>query len=159
MLLVLAGGLLMASSCTKTGPTGPQGPTGNANVIGENSFIVSAWQHTGNTYFADFQDDNITSAVSEHGSVEIYKYYSGTGGGWTNLPDINAGASTVYNFSTGGFTISVFNIDGSTTAFPGTVEFRVVVIPSSYKQAYPHTNWKNYEETMNVMAQAKARGL
>ena len=146
----------MATSCSKTGPVGPQGPTGNANVIGENSFTVSAWSHSGNTYYASFADQNITQAVQDYGSVEIYKSYSN---GWTNLPDIDNGVSTVFNFLTGGYTISVFNVDGSTTLFPGTVTFRTVVIPSSVRKAYPNTNWKDYNETMKVVAQAKLKGL
>ena len=149
----------MVSSCTKTGPQGPQGATGNANVIGEDAFTISAWSHVGNTYVADFSDGNITADVREHGVVEIYKWYSGTGGGWTNLPDINAGASTVFNFSTGGFSISVFNIDGSPTAFPGDILVRVVIIPRALREAHPNTNWKNYNEAMQVLNEAKAQGL
>ncbi len=149
MLLLVAGTMLMASSCTKTGPVGPQGPTGNANVIGENPFTVSTWLLSGTTFYQSFDDANITTDVANYGLVEIYKYYSTSG--WTNLPDIDGDVSTVYNFYPGGFTISIL-MPGGTPPNPGSVEFRVVVVPSSVRLANPNTNWKNYEETKAVLA-------
>lgn len=152
ILTLMAGSLLILSSCTKEGPQGPQGPAGNANVIGEPQFTVSSWQKSGGVWYATFSDDNITNDVVANGAVEIYKEYSN---GWTNLPDINGITSTVYNFLDGGFTISILNSDGSLPAAPGTVTFRVVVIPSSVRKAHPNTNWKNYNETMAVMNESK----
>jgi len=153
ILTLMAGSMLILGSCTKEGPQGPQGPTGNANVIGENAFNVTDWTlSSDNVWYATFSDGNITSDVVDNGAVEIYKEYSN---GWTNLPDINGITSTVYNFLDGGFTISILNSDGSLPAAPGTVTFRVVVIPSSVRKAHPNTNWKNYNETMAVMNESK----
>ena len=143
---MLAGSALTFGSCTKTGP---QGPTGNANVIGENSFTVSTWTLSNNVYYAQFSDNNITTAVANYGLVEIYKYYQSSG--WTNLPDVDGITSTVYNFSPGAFVISILNSDGTTPVAPGSVTFRAVVVPSSVRLAHPNTNWKNYNETMAVL--------
>jgi len=166
MLSILAAGTLLIAGCTKTGPQGPQGPTGNANVIGENPFTVSSWtavgavsSNTATSYYATFTDANITSDVAAYGLVEIYKLYTINGSGWTNLPDIDGVTTTVYNFGTGGFTISVLTTDGSLTTYPDSVEFRAVIIPSSVRQANPHTNWKNYAETMAVLNKARAQGM
>ncbi len=146
---------IFATGCTKTGPQGPQGPTGNANVIGEDPFTVTVWsQNSGsNTWYANFSDGNFTDAVVNYGLVEIYKYWPGIG--WTNLPDIDGVVSTVYNYGTNGFTISVLTTDGSATPHPGNTTFRVVVIPASLRQANPNANWKNYNETMRIMNEAK----
>ena len=151
---------MLVTGCSKTGPAGPQGPTGNANVIGENSFTVNTWQFSSlgaGTFYATFSDPNITADVANYGMVEIYKYYNGIG--WTNLPDIDGVTTTVYNFVPGSFTISILTTDGSTPFAPGSVTFRAVIIPSSVRHANPNTNWKNYAETMAVLNKAKAQGM
>lgn len=157
MLVLFAGVSLFTASCTKTGPVGPQGPTGNANVIGEDAFTVSSWSLSGNSYSATFADPNLTTDVYNYGSFEVYKLYNTLG--WTNLPDVDGVTTTVFNFRPGYFDIYVYNTDGTTPAFPGSVTFRAVVIPSSYRQANPTTNWKNYSETMKAVQSAKAAGL
>ena len=160
MLSILAAGTLLVAGCTKTGPQGPQGPTGNANVIGENSFTVNTWQFSSvgaGTYYATFADNNITADVANYGMVEIYKYYNSIG--WTNLPDIDGVVTTVYNFVPGSFTISVLTTDGTTPPAPPSTTFRAVIIPSSVRQANPHTDWKNYAETMAVLNKARAQGM
>jgi len=156
---LLAVGTLMVGSCTKTGPQGPQGPTGNANVIGEDPFYVSTWNYTTNTsgniatYYANFTDNNITADVAAYGLVEVYKFYP-NGVGWTNLPDIDGVTTTVYNFGTGGFSITILTTDGTPPNPPGTVEFRAVIIPSSVRIANPTVNWKNYSEAMTALNKA-----
>ena len=155
MLVLLAGSLLTFNSCTKSGPQGPKGATGNANVIGENSFNInpSDWSFSNNVYYVQVSDNNITTAVADYGLVEVYRYYTN---GWSNLPDINGITSMVYNFAPNIVTISVLNSNGSDPGNPGTVTFRIVVVPSSLRQAHPNTNWKNYNETMAVLKADKA---
>ncbi len=152
MLVLVAGSLLTFGSCVKSGdrgPQGPTGPTGNANVIGVGKqFTVSAWALTGTTWSADFADQDITSDIVNNGVVEMYKQYTS---GWTNLPDINNGQSTVFDFYTGGFTIYIQNLDGTSSANPGSIIFRDVIISASQKQAHPHTNWSNYNETVATL--------
>ena len=151
-LLLLAGSLFAFNSCTKTGPQGPQGPRGydgNANVIGTQPFPVSSWTYSSNVYSASFTQQDLTASVVQTGLVEIYKQYND--GSWTNLPDINGSVSTVFNFYQGGFDIYVLTTDGTVTPAPGTVYFRMVIIPSSLRKAHPNTNWKNYEEAMTVL--------
>ncbi|MBC7553039.1 MAG: hypothetical protein H7257_03570 [Taibaiella sp.] len=155
ILSILAAGLLVSSSCTKTGPVGPQGAqgaTGNANVIGSDHFIVSMWeQPVGTSYYsAEFEYADITADVASYGLVEVYKQYSD--GSWTNLPDINGITSTVFNFSPGKAIIYVLNSNGSLPAYPGTIKFRFVVVPSSVKAANPNTNWKNYNEAIQAIS-------
>ena len=164
VLSILAVGLLLtAASCSKTGTPGPVGPqgatgaTGNANVIGEPTFTVTSWTPIGNTYNADITNSDITADVVNKGVVEVYKYYPNSG--WTNLPDINGGTSTVFTFGLGGYTITVETTDGSTVNNPGSVTFRDVVIPSSVRLAYPHTNWKNYYEATATLEKAKIDGI
>ncbi len=159
ILATLAAGMLLGASCTKQGPVGPQGPTGNANVIGSDHVTVSSWAKTGNTYSATFAYADITQSIANFGLVEVYKLYT-SDNSWTNLPDINSGISTVFNFAPGTYTIYVESIDPTfVTPFPGTITFRVVVIPSSVRQANPNTNWKNYDEAMRAMSTAKSQGL
>ncbi len=158
MLLLFAGTVLFATSCVKTGPQGPQGiqgPAGadGAQVIGEDAFTVNTWTASGNGWIATFSDPNLTTAVYNYGVFEVYKYY--TSSGWTNLPDMNGLTSTVFNFRPGYFDIFVYNTDGSATTYPGTVQFRAVVIPSTYKQAHPNTDWTNYNTAIAAQAEAK----
>jgi hypothetical protein len=154
-LLLLAGSALTIGSCTKKGATGAQGPTGNANVIGDNKqFLVSQWTYssTNNWYSATFADADITQDIVDNGVVEMYKEYAtSTGNSWTNLPDIDGNISTVFNFSTGGFTIYVTTTDGSTPPAPGTITFRDVIISASQKQSHPHTNWNNYNDAVSAL--------
>ena len=162
ILATLAVGILFVTSCTKQGPVGPQGPTGatgNANVIGSDHITVNAWTYYAPTftYSATFAYADITSSVANYGLVEIYEQY--TDGSWTNLPDINNGVQTVFNFSTGSFTIYMSKVDGSYMPAPSNpITFRVVVIPSSVRQANPNTNWKDYKQAMAALAAAKADG-
>ena len=161
---MLAGSFLTFNGCRKDGPVGPQGPPGydgNANVIGEQPFSVpaNAWTFTtnvaGNTenaYYASYNDANITAAVANHGLVVIYIQYSD--GTWKNLPDIFAGTSFSYNFSTGGFDLYYTMVDGTTPTAPGTQVFRVVIIPSSIRQLHPNTNLSNYNEAMTAIHSA-----
>lgn len=161
LLTVFAGTLLFASSCTKTGPQGPSGPagpqgnTGNANVIGSNPFTVYdwTWDATLGAFYAFFNYDAITSAVADGGMVMVYKQYSD--GNWTNLPETNGKTITYFVFKQGQYEIDVYNTDGTVPAYPGTIVFRVVVIPSSLRLANPNANWKDYQQTMQIIEQAK----
>ncbi len=153
MIALIAISVLFIASCSRKGDTGPQGPQGNANVRGSSSFTVSAWELSGNTYHASFTDADITSDIVNYGAVEVYKFYSADNS-WTNLPDMNGNTSTVFNFYNSGFTIYISNVDGSLPAFPGSLTFRAVAIASSFKQAHPNTNWKNYNEAMTAISGA-----
>src|SRR4051812_18476149 len=128
ILMMLAGSLLIFNSCTKTGPPGPQGVQGpagpagyDANVVGSDPFVVSSWTYSAaNAYFyASFTDPDITTAVANHGDVELFLYYS-SDGTWRNLPDILNGTQFYSRFSAGGFEIYYSNVDGSAPGTPGT---------------------------------------
>ena len=160
ILVLLALSIVVFNSCTKTGspgPQGPQGPTGNANVIGADPFTVysSTWSYTtvpGSStpaYVTSFNLADVTNAVANHGLVEIYIKYSDNT--WKNLPDILNGTMFTYNFSAGGFDLYYTMVDGTAPGVPPTEVFRTVIIPSSYRQAYPTANWKNYNETMAIL--------
>ncbi len=156
-MIMVAGSVLIFNSCTKQGAQGPRGYTGadgNANVKGAQAFSVTHWDLSNNVYSATFTDVDITTDIADNGVVEVYMQYAD--GSWTNLPDINAGISTVYNFYPGGFYISVLSVDGTTTPFPGTQTFRTVIISSSLRQAHPNTNWKNYKEAMSAINETTA---
>ena len=157
ILMLLAGSLFVFSGCTKTGPPGPQGiqgVQGNANVVGSDAFSVGgttwAFSTADNAFYASFTNPDITAAVSNHGTIEVFLYYPGDQT-WRSLPDIYGGTQFYTRFSTGGFEIYFANVDGSTPANPGNQTFRMVVIAPSQKQAHPNTNWKNYNEAMSAL--------
>jgi hypothetical protein len=152
LLVLLAGGLLVFNGCAKKGPKGDPGPQGNANVIGSDPFGISTWQfNTGeNAYWASFNDADVTSDISAHGTVEVFLYYP-SDGTWRNLPDILNGTEFYSRFNTGGFDIYYANIDGTTPSNPGNNTFRTVIISASQKQAHPNTNWKNYNEAVAAL--------
>lgn len=166
ILIMLAGSMIVFNSCTKTGPQGPAGPQGatgatgaagqngldgNANVLGTAPFTVlpNTWALTGHIYSVSFTDPDITNAIASTGVVEIFREYNPNQ--WSPLPDINGITSVVYDFAPGGFNIYIQNSDGSTPATPLTMNFRVVIISSSQRQAHPNTNWKNYNEAMTAL--------
>ncbi len=161
LLLLAVGSLFVFDGCRKTGPQGPAGKDGNANVIGEDPFSVTTWTYTTNAtgsgdmaYYADFSDPNITSSVASFGLVVVYiRYPDGT---WKNLPDILNGTTFSYAVKSGGFSLYFSNVDGTTPVYPGAQTFRVVVVPSSYKQAHPNTDWKNYEEVSRLLGNGAA---
>lgn len=161
LLMMIAGSFLFFGSCVKSGPVGPQGPQGpqgNANVYGTEPFTVSSWAHPNNgtasgdlsSYYASFTDADITTAVADRGSVEIFLYYP-EDKTWKNLPDIYGGTQFSFRFSQGGFEIYFTNVDGSNPSFPGTYTFRAVAIAPAFKEAHPNTNWKNYNEAMAAL--------
>src|SRR5262245_60192623 len=88
IFMLLAASVLVFTGCTKTGPPGPtgpqgpQGPKGNANVIGSDPFTVSSWQYSTNdfAYYASFNAPDITNAIYNYGSVEVFIKYPD--GGW-----------------------------------------------------------------------------
>jgi len=164
ILMMLAGGLLILNSCTKTGPPGPQGPQGpagqsgiDANVIGTDPFSVSVWTYSSadNAFMASFTDPDVTATVANHGDVEIFLLYSD--GTWRNLPDIVNNTQFYSRFSQGGFDIYYARVDGAAPTNPGGPwTFRTVIITPSQKQAHPNTNWKNYNEAMAALNEKTA---
>lgn len=151
--MLLSASVFVFSGCVRTGPpgpTGPQGPMGNANVVGSAPFTVSSWTKDGNLLRADFNSPDITTDIADYGVVSVFKEYDANV--WTPLPDILGQTSTVFEFFSGGFTIYIQNADGSLPAIPAATRYRMVAISSSYRQAYPNTNWKNYDEVMNVLS-------
>jgi hypothetical protein len=163
MLIMLAGGLLILNSCTKTGPPGPQGaqgpqgPQGNANVIGSDPFNVTNWTYSTseNAYYASFSDPDITAADADRGIVEIFlKYSDGT---WRNLPDIVGNSQFYFRYSAGGFEIYYGTVNGTTPSNPGGPwTFRTVIVDPSNKAAHPNTNWKNYNEAVAALRSTTA---
>jgi len=163
-LIILAGGLLILNSCTKTGSQGPagaqgaQGAAGNANVIGNNKTVAipaTKWTLTGATYSATVSDPGITSDIFSNGVVEVYEQaIIGSITTWTDLPAINGVTSTVFNFYVGGFTIYIQNSDGTTPLAPGNLTFRDVLISASARMAHPNTDWSNYNEAMAALSAA-----
>jgi len=158
ILTVLLGGLLVLNSCSKkgdTGATGPTGATGNANVVGTGAFTISLWTATGtgpsdSSWTATYSVPDVTQDVVDKGLVEVYKFYSP--GTWAALPEHVGNNATGYDFKLGYVEIYNRNEDGSLPATtPGTVTFRVVVIPASQRMAHPNTNWNNYTEAMNAL--------
>jgi hypothetical protein len=150
LFTLLMGSALLLNSCVKgdKGDTGPAGANGNANVYGTNSVTVTSWTATTGMYSAQIAVPDITSSVVGTGSVQVYLQYPSE---WDGLPDISNGNITAFGFYIGVVNIYVTAVNGGVPTYPGSLTFRVVVIPSSVRMAHPNANWKNYEETKAIM--------
>jgi hypothetical protein len=81
-------------------------------------------------------------------------------GVWLNMPwtEFNTGYSSNYNFnySLGSMRIFKQDSDLTTPSNPGVRTFKVIIIPSSQREANPDVNWNNLaeiEKRFNVLEQ------
>src|ERR1700758_5043082 len=93
---------MLISGCTKepnTAPAGPMGPrganglsgangangtNGNANVS-SHTYTVTAWGSTSSYFYAAIADTNITQAIQDSGTIQIFMSYD-AGTSWNALP-------------------------------------------------------------------------
>lgn len=150
--------LLSFTACTiennTPGPVGPQGPPGNANVVSTEHITLNTWFYNQQYkwYAADITMPEITDNVVNSGLVMVYQQLtSGSNQSWIPLPDTYGNLTTNYDFSRGRLTIYRFNVDNTTPIAPTGMVVRVVVIPDSYRKANPEANWKNYQETKDIL--------
>lgn len=160
--LILA---LSIASCKKQGPVGPtgsqgpQGPQGNANVQGGTATVNFVWNASTSYGTADMDYNAITQSIVDNGAVLCFM--SNGNGGWIALPYTDystTGVSISYYFvySVGAVRVYFSEQDLNNTYMPTSATFKVVAIAAAQKQAHRNTNWKNYDEVMAVVNEAKA---
>jgi len=120
------------TSCKKEegpqGPAGPAGADGNANVHTK-TFTNVGWIQSGDEYFCDLIDTDITQDISDNGSVQVYCLL--TTNTWIQLPWVYpvGGYTNYFNVYIYGSTQKV-RITKSCSAppasDPGTSTFKVV---------------------------------
>jgi len=154
---------LITGSCKKEGPAGPQGPQGpqgNANVQGGTATVNFVWNASTSYGTADMTDDAITQSIVDHGAVLVFM--DNGNGGWISLPYTDyspTGVSISYYFVYAMGTVRVYfsEQDLNNTYMPTSATFKVVAIAAAQKQAHPNTNWKNYNEVMQVIGESAAQ--
>ena len=147
--LFFIGGLLTINSCKKDDDSAYQlkGNYGNANIY--SSQYTVTWTINAPAYYCDISDYNITQAVLDYGSVQVYMS-TGTDG-WIALPytiPISSSYSTTYIFAhyLGSVRVVKSDTDYTQTGNPGTTTFKIVCISASGRKANPNVNLRNYEE-------------
>lgn len=148
-LIVLIG----LTACKKTkdctpGAPGATGKTGNANV---EAFIVNTTASSWTLNVIDYSQtatatiSQINASVMNSGTVNVFMG-DGTGTNWVSLP--SAYSMAQWNYSYTNSQISFFETlsNGNAPANPGTLQFKVIVIPPAVKAANPNLNYSNYNE-------------
>lgn len=165
-LLSLSFVILLSISCAKDGeqgPAGPQGPAGangNANVTSYYVNTTSAnWTCSGLCY-TDVNFPQITQSILNSGLVCVFMQSTSSTGVWLNMPwtEFNTGYSSNYNFNYSLGSMRIFKQDSDlvTPSNPGVRTFKVIIIPSSQREANPDVNWNNLaeiEKRFNVLEQ------
>jgi hypothetical protein len=114
------------------GPAGSPGKNGNANVVAINSTTISTWNYdsTSKAYIADIKVPEITQAIIDKGSVQVFQ---GAGSVWISLPD-PTGSNTntlTFAFLLGNVLIASVNSNGTVPVYPGSKTIRIVVTSAS----------------------------
>jgi hypothetical protein len=138
------------------GTNGTNGAPGNANV-GHGTITLTSGNWTYNSanweYYSIVTDNGITQSVVDNGSVAVFKQ---DGSSWVALP------FTYYYSATGSYqysyeyylgNVKIFMQLSSNTTFTSIADatFKVIDIDGAHRQAYPNTDWKNYDEVKTVM--------
>ncbi len=137
-----------------SGPPGPPGAPGNANVISTEAITLNTWTYSNqyNWYSANVSMPEITNDVLNSGLVMVYQRISSNPNPvWIPLPDTYGNITTNYDFYRNGLTVYSFNVDNTTPIAPTGMVIRVVVIPSSFREAHPEANWHNFQETKEIL--------
>lgn len=167
-LIVLLAALTL-SACKKgdTGPAGPPGPTGatgatgatgNANVKAGKAPITPAnwtWDAATKSCNLTVNDVDITQNVVDYGTISVFA--STTDGGWVALPytsdlspSVNLSIGVYYNL--GLVKLSLSRSDGANDLTPFiNFTLKIVAITGAQKMDNPKTNWKDYNQVMQVV--------
>ncbi len=152
------------SSCVKDGPVGPQGPAGtngtngNANVTSLIYQVATSvnWSISSGSnpyYYANFQDNDLTQAIHDNGSVQVF-FSIDNGTTYEAVPYTYVASTNYYmSFTTVVDYVQVaWNYGGGTlgsdpnTVFGATCQFKVICIAAGARLAHPNVNYKNYQE-------------
>lgn len=135
-IILLLSVAALTFGCTKEGPAGPSGTNGtngtngNANVISTNNFSVTSsnWYAFGTGFTTDLSVSQISSSVVDDGAVLVYVQL---GTEWISLPYTIGNESASVSFGVGSVSILYTKTDATQTVNPGSLNFRVIVIPSN----------------------------
>lgn len=127
------------TSCKKgeTGPAGPAGAQGAAGANGTANIYVEtatttnlSWgfDNTTNSYFATYASSQITQAVVDNGTVQVF-IGDGSGQQWAAMPYSYGITQFNYSYKLGQITVLYSLSNGNVPANPGGQQFRFVVIP------------------------------
>jgi len=147
-ILVAIVGITTIFGCAKDGENGkdglpgPAGPTGNANVKSL-TFDVYSWNWSSNN--AWLYSTDITEAIVNSGSVQVYMETSSYSGKWAALPFNSSGVNVIYAYE-----VNYVNIVASPQ--PTSHErFKIVIIASSARLANPNIDYTNYYEVKTAI--------
>jgi len=163
-IIALFAAALTITGCVKgdkgdTGPSGTNGTNGtngNANVKAGFVTVNPGDWNVGTPagfYYVDVTNSLITQDIIDNGTVSMF--FEGNTGVWVAMPYTYYNTPTVslsygFNYSVGSTRISVQNLAGGAITF-GTSIFKTVVISAQQKQSHPNTNWKDYDQVMDVV--------
>jgi hypothetical protein len=156
-ILIMSFSLASRSKSDTPGPqgaTGATGSTGNANVIASGIYSPSSsnwgYNSTSSQYYTNLIDSSITPAVISSGAVMVYLI--NLDGSNTALPYNNSsGYYTNYVLQTYMAQIQVGLSNSGTPDNPGSKQYRIVVIASALRKAYPNADWQNYYEVQKLI--------
>lgn len=162
-LLALTVSFSVLFGCVKgpkgdTGPAGTNGTNGidgNADVHGYVANITPTnwgWDATNKISYTDIVVSGITADIVSRGSVNVFM--STTTGSWFALPYTYIGSPTItYNYAYIAGRLSVFAQNTDLTPVAPSMQVKVVVISAAQKAAHPKTNWKDYNQVMQVVSE------
>jgi hypothetical protein len=117
------------------------------------TYSVSTWYWDAPHHYVDLQIDELTAANVQSAGVMVY--YSVTPGTWISVPYTVYG--TLHDYHMGfSYAQNVVEVtwlyDGPNSGsdpnayYSTTVKCKVVVVPSSVRQANPDVDWNNYDQ-------------
>jgi hypothetical protein len=141
------------------GTNGTNGVDGNANVKSGIATVTAGnwgWNATTQVNWVDITDAQITAAIVASGAVSVFFTTNSSQTDWEALPATFWGTPSQtygYNYYLNGVEITCQNTNLTSLTF-NTIYVKIVAIAASLKQSHPHTNWKNYDEVMQVLAES-----
>ena len=149
-----------------TGATGATGAQGNANVNEILGTILPSnwgWNSTNLYNYADFTSvSQINSDIMATGMVLAFISASSPQTAWFALPYTAwSSPSITYQYV---YELNFLEIQFSTTNQTNnppanTIYVKIVVVASALRKAHPNTNWKDYNQVMQIVNESDTKML
>lgn len=128
--LIISALFIALSACQKEGPIGP---AGNANVkTSVHGVDRFAWQNAGGLLYLNIESANITQAINNTGTVDVYLSDVSSSGPWVSMPyqKIETGFFTNYVFysTVGMVQIQLSNSNASLPVVSDSLFFKLVAV-------------------------------
>lgn len=131
--------------------------TSPSSQVAAHTYSVGTWYWDAPHHYVDLEVTELTAANVQSAGVMVY--YSVSPGTWISVPYTVYG--TVHDYHMGfSYAQNVVEVtwlyDGPSsgsdpnTYYSTTVKCKVVVVPSSVRQANPDLDWNDYEEVKNT---------